>query len=306
MSLSGLWQDWMKMLAEHGAEITLSLAHILVIIVVAMIVIRILKRALRKLESLLIEKARDENDIARVATEKRLRTLTSLLRTVAVIGVWALVAISALNELGFNIGPLLAGAGIAGLAVGFGAQNLVRDVISGFFMILENQVRVGDVAVVNGTGGLVESITLRTIVLRDLEGTVHVFPHGAITTLSNRTMYWSAYVMDIGISYESDIDRATAIMREVFEDLAADPAFVPRILEPIEVFGVDQYGPSEVVIKARIKTRPSEQWTVGREYRRRLKYAFDRAGITIPFPQRTIHVQSADRPLASGRSAPAA
>jgi small conductance mechanosensitive channel len=305
MSLSGLWQKWQQMIADHGAEITISILHVIVIVIVGMVAIRLIKRALGRMERLLLERSRSEDEVERIAAEKRLRTLTALLRTVAVIGIWALVIVSGLNELGFNIGPLLAGAGIAGLAVGFGAQNLVRDVISGFFMILENQVRVGDVAVVNGTGGLVESITLRTIVLRDVEGVVHVFPHGSVVTLANRTMYWSAYVMDIGISYESDIDRAAAVMKEVYDDLAADPEFSRRTLEPIEVFGVDHYGPSELIIKARIKTRPGEQWTVGREYRRRLKYAFDRAGITIPFPQRTIHIQSAGTPPA-GRSTPAA
>lgn len=305
MFSSEFWQEWKSVILDHGTAIGLSLFHVVVILLVGLIAIRAARRALKKLEALLIERAQTEEEGSRIATEKRLRTLTSVLRTVAVIGIWGLVIVSTLNELGFNIGPLLAGAGIAGLAVGFGAQNLVRDVISGFFMILENQVRVGDVAVVNGTGGLVENITFRTIILRDIEGVVHVFPHGSVTTLANRTMYWSAYVMDIGVSYATDIDRTIEVMKRVYQDLASDPVFAAKILEPIEVFGVDRYGPSEIVIKARIKTRPIEQWNVGREYRRRLKYAFDREGIEIPFPQRTLHVQQFPGGL-SPRTVPAA
>lgn len=282
------WEEWKPILFEYGASAMLAFAHIIVIVIVGWIGVRALKRVISKLETFLIN--RDIGETSRVATEKRVKTLTGLLRTVATIGVWAMVLVSVLNEIGINIGPILAGVGIAGLAVGFGAQNLVRDVISGFFMILENQVRIGDVAVVNGTGGLVESITFRTIVLRDIAGTVHVFPHGAITTLANHSMYWSAYVLDVPIAYGEDIDRATAVIRKVAEELSADPGYTDKIIAPIEVFGVDNFGPSEILIKARLKTLPAEQWAVGREYRRRLKYAFDREGIEIPFPQRHIHV----------------
>ena len=136
---------------------------------------------------------------------------------------------------------MLTGAGIVGLAVGFGAQTLVRDIISGFFLILEDQVRVGDVAAINGTGGLVEAINLRTIVLRDAEGTVHVFPNGAITTLANRSKDFSYYVIDLGISYREDPDRVAAVLREIGAELQADPAFGPLILEPIEILGVDAF-----------------------------------------------------------------
>lgn len=282
------WEEWKPILFEHGASAMLAFAHIIVIVVVGWIGVRALKRVITKLEVFLIN--RDLDDMSHVSTEKRVKTLTGLLRTVATIGVWTIVIVSVLNEMGINIGPILAGVGIAGLAVGFGAQNLVRDVISGFFMILENQVRVGDVAVVNGTSGLVESITFRTIVLRDVAGTVHVFPHGSIITLANHTMYWSAYVLDVPVAYSEDIDHATKVMRQVADELTADPEFTDKIISPIEIFGVDSFGPSEVLIKARLKTLPAEQWTVGREYRRRLKYAFDREKIEIPFPQRRVHV----------------
>lgn len=287
------WEEWKPILFEHGASAALAVAHIIVIVVVGWIGVRALKRVINKLELILTRQHDDVDDMSRLATEKRVRTLTGLLRTIATIGVWTLVIVSVLNEMGINIGPILAGVGIAGLAVGFGAQNLVRDVISGFFMILENQVRVGDVAVVNGTSGLVESITFRTIVLRDVAGVVHVFPHGSINTLANHTMYWSAYVLDVPVAYSEDIDHATTVMKQVADELTNDPEFAHRILAPIEIFGVDSFGPSEVLIKARLKTLPAEQWTVGREYRRRLKYAFDREGIENPSPQRRVQITGA-------------
>jgi small conductance mechanosensitive channel len=204
-----------------------------------------------------------------------------------------------LRELGVDIAPILASAGIVGLAVGFGAQNLVRDVISGFFMILENQVRVGDVAIVNGTGGLVERVNFRTIVLRDLSGVVHVFPNGAINTISNMTSEWSAYVFDIGVAYKEDVDRVIQIMRDTGKALREDKKFGPLMVDDIEVFGVDQFADSAVVIKGRLRTKPIKQWDVGREYRRRLKYAFDEAGIEIPFPHRSIYFGEASKPFAA-------
>ncbi len=179
---------------------------------------------------------------------------------------------------------------------GFGGKNLVRDVINGFFIILENQVRVGNVAVVKGTGGLVEAISFRTITLRDLSGTVHIFPNGTVTILANMTKDWSAYVMDIGVAYKEDTDHVAEIMRAVAEDLGQDKHMGRKILEPIEIFGVDAFGESEVVIKARIKTLPIEQWAVEREYRRRLKKAFDWEKIEIPFPHRTLYMGKGSPP----------
>jgi small conductance mechanosensitive channel len=232
-----------------------------------------------------------------------------LLRTVTHSLIWGIAGVSALDQIGLNVLPLLAGAGIAGLAVGFGAQSLVRDAITGFFVILENHVQVGDVAVVNGTAGLVEAISFRTIVLRDVAGVVHVFPHGTVTTLANMTKQWSGYVMDIGVSFKEDTDRVVEVMRTVDEELRRDAAFGAAILEPIEVFGVDAFGESQVTVKARIKTLPAQQWTVGREYRRRLKKAFDTQGIEIPVPHRSIHLGGIARPLEglmrAGSAAPA-
>ncbi|HYX07835.1 MAG TPA: mechanosensitive ion channel family protein, partial [Bacteroidales bacterium] len=188
-------------------------------------------------------------------------------------------------------------AGILGLAVGFGAQELVRDFISGFFILLENQIRAGDVAIINGTGGLVEKIELRTTSLRDFSGTVHVFQNGKINSLSNMTKEWSAIVFDMGVAYKEDVDHVMKVMKEVGDEMKSSEEYGPNILEPIEIFGVDQFADSAVVIKARLKTKPIQQWTIGREYRRRLKIAFDREGIEIPFPHTTLYWGEEIKPL---------
>jgi small-conductance mechanosensitive channel len=221
---------------------------------------------------------------------KRARTLSRLVRSALTTVVVSLATLMVLRELRVDITPILTGAGILGLAVGFGGQALVRDLISGFFLIIENQIRVGDVAVINGTGGLVEEINLRTVVLRDQEGTVHVFPNGAITSLANRTKDFSFYVTDVGVSYRHDPDEVIAVLRDVGADLLADDRFAPSILEPLEIMGVNALLDSQVNIRVRIKTLPLKQWEVGRELLRRIKKAFDARGIEIPFPQRTIYV----------------
>ncbi|MEX0829376.1 MAG: mechanosensitive ion channel family protein [Nitrospirales bacterium] len=269
--------------------------RILLILAIAYLAVRAMKFGLRKLENVLLT-WREREDNERIANEKRVKTLTGMLGAICLTLLWVVGIVMSLDQIGLDITPILAGAGIVGLAVGFGAQNLVRDVINGFFMILENQIRVGDVAIVNGTGGLVEAITFRTITLRDLSGTVHIFPNGMVTTLANMTKDWSAYVMEIGVAYKEDTDRVVTIMREVGEDLQQDPNVGRKMLEPIEIMGVDAFGESAVVIKARIKTLPIQQWAVGREYRRRLKKAFDRENIEIPFPHRTLYMGEASPP----------
>lgn len=287
------WPTLMRL----GLNFSQVALKIVLIFIVGYVSVRIVRVVLRRLAELLI-RTREHDEESPGAVRKRVATLTDVLRTLAVGLIWAVVIVMSLEQMGLAIGPILAGAGIVGIAVGFGAQNLVRDVISGFFMILENQVRVGDVAIINGTGGLVEAITFRTIVLRDLSAAVHIFPNGTITTLSNLTKGWSAYLMDIGVAYKEDTDRVVEVMRKVDEELRADPQYSGSILEPIEVLGVDNFADSAVVIRARLKTQPIQQWTVGREYRRRLKKAFDLAGIEIPFPHRTLYMGEASKAFA--------
>lgn len=270
--------------------------RIALILSFAWIVMALVKRLLNRLEKRLLRSSVAEGEPPSESA-KRVETIVRLLRQAALLALWATVALVVLKEIGVEIAPIIASAGIVGLAVGFGAQNLVRDIIAGFFFILENQVRVGDVAVVNGTGGLVEKINFRTIVLRDLGGVVHIFPNGTVTTLSNLTNQWSAYVFDVGIAYKEDTDRVIAIMKQVGKELAEDPEFSPLMLEPPEIFGVDKFADSAVMIKGRIRTKPIRQWAVGREYLRRIKYAFDENGVEIPFPHRTLYVGEESKPF---------
>jgi small conductance mechanosensitive channel len=214
----------------------------------------------------------------------QLNTLGPLLIGLAHAVIGVIVVMMVLSELGVKIGPLLAGAGVVGIAVGFGAQTIVKDLLTGAFLIVEDIIAVGDVVRIGDCGGLVEKMTLRTIRLRDFDGTLHVLPYGEAQVVHNMTKSFSYYVFDLQVSYEADIDKALEIMRATGAELQADPAFAEMILEPIEVVGVEGLGESGVNLKARIKTRPLDQWNVGREYNRRIKLAFDAAGIEIPYP----------------------
>ena len=271
-----------------------SAVRIALVLVGGFILARVLRALLIHLERVLV-RAGERTGALVAATRSRVSTLTGVLRALALVALWSVVTMICLSQLGFDVRPILAGAGIVGLAVGFGAQYLVRDVIAGFFLVLEDQVRVGDVAVVNGTGGLVETLTFRTIGLRDLAGTVHIFPNGGVTTLANMTRGWSGYVVDVEVPFREDPDRVIAVMGRIGDELRADPAHAPLILEPIEVFGVDAFKEASLVIKARLKTAPIQQWAVGREYRRRLVQAFAAEGIESA--GRTLQVGDGGRPL---------
>ena len=217
--------------------------RVLLILILGFALMSALRLVLGKLETRLIAQSKNSGETPGEAT-KRVETLIRLVRQ-GIRGVlWLTILLVVLKEIGVDVAPILASAGVVGLAVGFGAQNLVRDVISGFFFIMENQVRVGDVAIVNGTGGLVERMNFRTITLRDLGGAVHVFPNGTVNTLSNLTRDWSAYLMDIGVAYKEDPDHVIEIMRRVGAELREDPVLGRHMLGDIEVFGVDKFGDS--------------------------------------------------------------
>lgn len=277
-------------------QLIVASTRIALVLFLAWLAMYILKKILSKLERHLLEQS-STNDEPPSESEKRVETLIRLIRQAAFILLWVTTTLIILKEIGVDVTPVLASAGIVGLAVGFGAQNLVRDFISGFFFILENQVRVGDVAVVNGTGGLVEKVNFRTIVLRDLSGIVHVFPNGTVTTLSNLTNNWSAYVFDIGVAYKENTDKVIEVMNQVGSEMKQDPTIGSYMLEEPEIFGVDKLDNSAVVIKGRIRTKPIRQWQVGREYLRRIKMAFDDAGIEIPFPHQTLYFGEASKPI---------
>lgn len=226
--------------------------------------------------------------------QARATTLLPLIRNIAVAIFFGLFGLVLLSEFGINVTPLLAGAGVIGVAVGFGAQSFVKDFLTGFTIILEDVMRVGDVVNIAGLGGQVEKITLRKIQLRDYNGAVYTIPYSEIRTIQNLTKDFSFYVMDISVGYTSDLDKVVSVLNRLDEEMRADPAFAPKILAPLEIAGVDRFADSAVVIKARIKTPPIQQWSVGREFNRRMKIAFEREGIEIPFPQRTIHVKADD------------
>ncbi|HET9963485.1 MAG TPA: mechanosensitive ion channel family protein [Nitrospiraceae bacterium] len=290
------WDNIIPWILSISVTAGTVLLRILLVLLLGYVAIRFVRLGLQQLEKVIVLASDQSDQLAGVA-QKRAATLTGILRTIALTGIWAIVLIITLQSVGLDMTPILAGAGILGLAVGFGAQNLVRDVISGFFIILEDQIRLGDVAVINGTGGLVETITFRTISLRDFSGVVHIIPNGAINTLSNMTKEWSAFVLDMGVAYREDTDKVVKLMQDVGEELRHDPMFGSRMIEPIEVVGVEDFSDSAVTLRARIKTKPLEQWTIGREYRRRIKKAFDAQGIEIPFPHRTLYLGEAGMPF---------
>lgn len=277
-------------------QIIFTCTRILLVLFLAWLGMVILRKILNKLEQRLLKQSEIAGEPPS-ESQKRVETLIRLIRQATLIVLWVTTILILLKEIGVDVGPILASAGIVGLAVGFGAQNLVRDFISGFFFILENQVRVGDVAIVNGTGGLVERVNFRTIVLRDLAGIVHIFPNGAVSTLSNLTNDWSAYVFDIGVAYKENTDKVIEVMSSVGADMKQDEILGSFMLEEPEIFGVDKFDNSAVVIKGRIKTKPIRQWQVGREYLRRIKLAFDNAGIEIPFPHQTLYFGEASKPI---------
>ena len=224
----------------------------------------------------------------RKALGQRGRTLLQFLRNVVMVVILLMVTLIVLSEIGVDIGPLLAGAGVIGLAVGFGAQTLVKDVITGLFILMEDQVQVGDVVDLNGNSGAVEAMTIRTIRLRDFSGTVHVIPFSSVDRVKNLTRGFAFAVFDVGVAYKEDIDRVTAVLKRLGEELRADPQFSPLLLGDLEIFGLDAFGPSALIVKTRIKTLAGSQWTITREFNGRIKRAFDAEGIEIPFNTQTV------------------
>lgn len=280
---------WEKLTSTFSQWVITEVPSILILIVLLLITLRLMSYFIKKLRNVLANRTVHRTDEPNMEAEKRLNTLMGIVKKAIAVIIWIIFIMIFLKKINIDIAPLIAGAGIIGLAVGFGAQELVRDFITGFFILLENQIREGDVAILNGTGGLVEKIELRTITLRDLSGVVHVFQNGKINSVSNMTKEWSAMVFDIGVAYKEDLNQVMKIMKDVADNLQKDKDFASNILEPMEIFGLDSFGDSALVVKARLKTQPIKQWSVGREYRKRLKEAFDEHNIEIPFPHQTIY-----------------
>lgn len=221
---------------------------------------------------------------------QRVRTLSRVLRYALTVILTVVTGLLMLGELGISVAPLLGAAGVAGIAVGFGAQSLVKDYFTGFFLLLENQIRIGDVIEAGGKIGAVEELTLRYLRLRDYGGNVHFIPNGQITVVTNMCQGFAHAVIDLGVGYGENVDQVISAMREIGEELSNDPDYASKILAPLEIAGVDQWAASSIVIRGRFRVAPGEQWGVRREYLRRAKLAFDRLGIEIPFP----HVKVVD------------
>ncbi len=230
----------------------------------------------------------EKDPLQAAETKKRAQTLGNILRHTLLIVLSFTAILMILGELGIQLGPLLATAGIGALAIGFGAQSLVKDMISGFFIILENQYRIGDVIEVGGVSGLVESVSLRKTVLRDLQGRVHFIPNGEIKVVSNLSKEWSRAVVDIGVSYREDVNQVINLLTQIGKELETEEPYKSVILEPAQILGVDRFGESELVIRMIVKTIPLKQWEVERELRRRIKNRFDEKGIQIPLPHRVL------------------
>lgn len=268
-------QEWGE-LARGGLRIT-------AILIAAWIIHHIVGRLIATAKAQIAARVEDAEQSRRIAT------LVRVARYVTTVAIVLMTGMAVLNTLGISIAPFLAAAGVAGIAVGFGAQSLVKDYFTGIVMLVEDQVRVGDVAELGGKSGVVEAITLRYIRLRDYEGSVHYVPNGTISTVTNRSRGFAFAVVDVGIAYRESIDEAFDVMREVARELRADPELAPHVVDDLEIAGVNEWADSAVMIRARLKTVPLEQWRVRRAYLKRLKDAFDRHGIEIPFPHLTVY-----------------
>lgn len=267
-----------------GEWLLTSGVRIVLIVVLTLIALRVARLLSRKVfESL----QRDELDGEK---KKRTDTLASVVFYVMRAVIIVVGSLTVLRETGVDVGPILAAAGVLGLAVGFGAQSLVKDLISGFFILLYDQIRVGDVVQIAGKGGLVENINLKMVRLRDLAGNVYFVPNGEIGVVTNMTKDFSMFVFDVGVAYREDVDEVMEVLKKIDEELRADPGFAPDILAPLEILGVDQFADSAVIIKARTKTLPIKQWGVAREFNRRMKKRFDELDIEIPFPHVTLYM----------------
>lgn len=264
-----------------------SMAHttlrISVIVTVAWLVIVLLQRAIRAFRIRVASRLDDREAI------QRAETLGRVFRYLAAVVVSLIAGTLVLGELGISVAPILGAAGVVGLAIGFGAQSLVKDYVTGFFLLLENQIRQGDVVTIGGHSGSVEVVTLRYVQLRDYSGHVHFVPNGQITTVTNMTRGFTNAVVDARVAYREDVDHVMDVMREVARELRGDAAFGALILDDLDMAGVDRWDESAIVIRCRLKCSTVESWRVRREFLRRLKHAFDAHGIEIPYPHLTMY-----------------
>ena len=258
--------------------------HILLILVLVWIARRLIVRSIILLKDYLRRQRGDNPEEL-----KRIDTLGQVSLYISSVVLFVVAGLVLLGELGISIAPILATAGVAGVAIGFGAQHVIKDYLNGFFLLLENQVRQGDVVIVADKGGYVEEVTLRHIKLRDYDGNVHFIPNGVITTVTNMSREYAYSVIDVGVAYRENLDEVMEVMQRIGSELREDPEFGQKIMEDMEMAGVDKWDESAIVIRCRFKVPPLEQWGIRREFLKRLKQAFDRHGIEIPFPHLTVY-----------------
>jgi len=269
--------------ASRWSSLTQTTLRITVILLLAWLVATMLRRAIRLLRSRIESRIDDREAL------KRAETLTRVFRYIVTVAVTLVAGMMVLSELGVSLAPILGAAGIAGVAIGFGAQSLVKDFFSGFFILFEDQIRTGDVVRIATHSGVVEEITLRHTRLRDYDGNVHYVPNGMIDSVVNMSRGFAHAVIDVGVAYREHLDEVYAVLRETARKMRADDEFGPRLLDDLEIAGVERWDSSSVVVRCRFKVVALEQWSVRREFLRRLKFAFDAAGIEIPFPHLTVY-----------------
>ena len=275
---------------DYYAPLLSNAVRILLILIFAYIATRAVVRAIAGLRVYTVKMMLKGGGGNEFELEKRAETIGNLAGKTLFVLIWIIAGLMILKELNFDVQPLLAGAGVAGIAIGFGAQNIIKDVLGGIFLMMENQLRVNDVATINGKTGLVEEINLRTTVLRGEDGAVHIFPNGAIQGLSNLTREYSYYVFNLTIAYTDDTDRVVGLLRAIGEELSQQDPYRAAVLAPLEVLGIDRLADSGAVVKARFKTIPNQQWMVGREMNRRIIQKFTEAKITLPSNSPTLNV----------------
>ncbi|MSO88724.1 MAG: mechanosensitive ion channel [Rhodospirillaceae bacterium] len=289
--------DWL--LSDKGRNALGGAFNILLILLVALV----LWDALNAMMERYLSQTASGDAARRLA---RAQTLMPLVRRIVFAVIATFVTLMVLSEIGVNIAPLLAGAGAIGLAIGFGAQNLIKDLLSGVSLLMEDVIAVGDVVDLDGHAGVVEAMSIRSIRLRDEAGTVHTVPFSAVTTVRNMTKDFAFAVIQIGVGYQEDYEAVSALICAVGDGLRADPVFAAQILAPTEMVGIDSFGDSSVIVKARIKTRPAQQWNVTREFRRRLKKAFDERGVAFASGPRTVRIVITPEPAAPALPTPSA
>lgn len=280
---------WRFFITSLNRWLITDFISILILILLLIVTLRVSTALINRLKGVLLKRMVYREEEPDMEAEKRLNTLMGVLRKIISVVVWTIFIMIFLEKININIIPILSAAGIVGLAVGFGAQELVRDFISGFFILLEDGIRAGDVVTLNGTTGTVEKMELRTITLRDSMGVVHIFQNGKVNTISNMTKGWSAVRFDIGVAYKENLAKVMEVMQQVGDEMYAEDEYKTNMLASVEVSGLNNFGDSALEIRARIRTRPGKQWGIGREYRKRLKEAFDKHNIEIPFPHQTIY-----------------